>query len=305
MKNTAEQRIVAVLDGDRLATTGRGLVRLMIVSVGIMIVFLGLRVCFVDGWTEPSFSGPVVLLFPVVAVSLGLGYAAWTLRPWGRLAASAVLWVLAVLLMGGGIALVSQMPEDVFPGPPNWMLPVAGALLLGLGIILGDGSGRRLLDDRGWESDYWFSRVESLLRGRYSFSAAEARAALAKERAVWSASASSENPAASYGNHEIHAARLAMGHQSSIRRSIRRNRFAWVAAAVAWGVLVGIPAVVSGAGLSLFAIGAAVVWILLLGVAVARCRPSQLANAAAARERQRSLLMGKIDSASVTDAPSS
>lgn len=302
MKNTAEQRIAAVLDGDRLATTGRGLVQLLLVSVGLMIVILGARMGFGDGWTETSFRGAVVLLFPVVTLALGLGYVGWIIRTRGRLAVSALLWILAVILLGGGITLVSQMPEDIFPGPPNWVLPVAGVLILILGIILGDGAGRRLSDDRAWGATVWFNRVESLLRGRYCFSAAEARAALAQDRSAWSASPSSATPSSSYGHHEIHAARLAMGHPSSIRRSIRRNRFAWVAAVLAWGALVGVPAVVSGGGMSLFAIGAAVLLILLLGIAVARCRPSQLAQATADLERRRSLLMGKIESASVADA---
>lgn len=305
MKNGADQRIAAVLDGDRLATTGRGLVQLVIVSVGIMIVIVGLRMGFGDGWSATSFSGPVVLLFPVVTVALGLAYAAWIIRTRGRLAASAVLWILALLLLGGGITLVSQLTEDVLPGPPNWALPVAGALILALGILLGDGAGRRLPDEVGWDRAYWFNRVESLLQGRYSFSVAEARAALAPEGVACSATATSENPAASSGNHEIHAARLAMGHQSSIRRSIRRNRFGWLAAAVAWCALVGVPAFVSGEELSPFIISAAVVWLLLLGVAVARCRPSQLANADSALEHQRSLLMAKIDSAALRDASGS
>ena len=133
MKITADQRIAAVLDGDRLASTGRGLVQLLIVSVGIMIVILGVRMGFGDGWTQPSFSGPAVLLFPVVTVALGLAYAAWTGRTRGRLSLSVVLGILAVILLAGGITLVSQLPENVFPGPPNWVLPVAGALILTFG----------------------------------------------------------------------------------------------------------------------------------------------------------------------------
>ncbi|MGP5217469.1 hypothetical protein [Arthrobacter rhombi] len=305
MKITADQRIAAVLDGDRLASTGRGLVQLLIVSVGIMIVILGVRMGFGDGWTQPSFSGPAVLLFPVVTVALGLAYAAWTGRTRGRLSLSVVLGILAVILLAGGITLVSQLPEKVFPGPPNWVLPVAGALILTFGIILGDGAGRRLADEAGWGSATWFHRVESLLRGRYCFTAAEARAAVARERSAGPAAAASNHPVGSADNHEIHAARLATGHRPSIRRSVRRNRFAWLAAAVAWGVLVGVPAMVSGEWFSVFAIMTGVVWLLFLGVTGARCRPIQLAGADRALEHQRSLVMRKIDAASVADAAGS
>ena len=305
MKITAERRIAAVLDGDRLATTGRGLVQLLIVSVGIMIVILGVRMGFGDGWTEPSFIGPVVLLFPVVTVALGLAYASWNARTRGRLSLAAVVGIVAVILLAGGITLVSQLPENVFPGPPNWVLPVAGAIVLTLGIILGDGAGRQLPDETGWDQATWFDRVESLLRGRYGFTRAEARAALARERAAGPVATAPKKPAGSKDNHEIHAARLATGHRPSIRRSVRRNRFAWLAAAVAWGVLVGVPALVSGEWFSIFAITTGALWLLFLGVAIARCRPSQLASADRALEHLRSLLMRKIDAASRAEAAGS
>lgn len=233
-----EQQITTVLDRERLTTTGRGLVQLMLVSLGLMVAFLGLRMAFADGWTGGSFRGPAVPLLPVVAGGMAIGYVGWTLWTRGRLRAALVAVAAAVVVLGGGIALVTNLPEDIFPGPPNWVLVLAGAIVFTGGLLLGDGPARTLDDDSAGDSLRWSTRTQQLLRGRYAFTRSWAEKAVEGFRREHAAAGAPGATGDLSAHPEVAAAELAARAPDAARRSIRINRLAWLIGPFIWVALV-------------------------------------------------------------------
>lgn len=237
---STEQQITTVLDQEGLAATGRGLVQLMLVSLGLMVAFLGLRMAFADGWTGGSFHGPAVPLLPVVAGGMAIGYLGRALWTRGRLRAALVAAAAAIVVLVGGITLVANLPEDIFPGPPNWVPVLAGAVVATGGLLLGTGPARMLDDDGAGDPLHWSTRTQQLLRGRYGFKRSWAGTAVEgfrRERAATGAPGAAGDLAA---HPEVAAAELAAREPDAALRSIRINRLAWLIAAVVWLALVGI-----------------------------------------------------------------
>lgn len=235
-----EQQVTTVLDRERLATTGRGLVQLVLVSLGLMVAFIGLRMAFADGWTGGSFRGPAVPLLPVVAGGMAIGYVGWTLWTRGRLRAALIAVAAAVVVLGGGITLVANLPEGIFPGPPNWVPVLAGAVVFTGGLLLGDGPPRMLDDGGAGDSLHWSTRTQQLLRGRYAFKRSWAQAAVEEFRRERDAAGAPGAAGDVAGHPEVAAAELAAREPDAARRSIRIHRLAWIIAPIIWVALVGI-----------------------------------------------------------------
>lgn len=284
---STEQQITTVLDQERLAATGRGLVQLLLVSLGLMVAFLGLRMAFADGWTGGSFHGPAVPLLPVVAGGMAIGYLGRTLWTRGRLRAALVAAAAAIVVLAGGITLVANLPEDIFPGPPNWVLVLAGAVVVTGGLLLGEGPARMLDDDGAGDSLHRSIRTQQLLRGRYGFKRSWAETAVEgfrPERAAAGAPGAAGDLA---GHPEVAAAELAAREPDAARRSIWINRLAWLIAPVICVALVGI-SLLTGEGATAERMLPLVLGVVVLAWSVWRYRLARReADAAALLDRRR------------------
>ncbi|WP_417220417.1 hypothetical protein [Arthrobacter sp.] len=296
---TREEHISTVLDHDRLASTGRRLVRLLLFGFGVMLVFVAVRLSFEGGWAGSSFNGPFVPLLPVIALGLALLYGGWMMWTRGRLRRAVCLGAAAVLVFGGGIAVVSRLPEDLFPGFPHWMMALAGVVAIVLGVLLREGPARPLDGVDGNDPDAKATRIRHLLIGRYGFPravAASATAALPEAPASNSASSNSASPVADAldGHPEVVAARLAARTPEAAARTILLKRLAWLVAVALWLGLVGVPGILEdgldGQGALMVALG-----VLVLAWSLWRLVPARRAGDADTLLRLRSARARRID----------
>lgn len=240
---TTEEQISAVLDQDRMASTGRRVVRLLLFGFGVMLVFVAVRLSFDDGWTGRSFNGPFVPLLPIVALGLALVYGGWMMWTRGRLRAAVSLGAAAVVVFCGGIALVTRLPEDLFPGLPHWVMALTGVAALVAGVLLREGPARGLDGAGGDDPGARSTRIRQLLIGRYGFPralAASATAALSDEPAGHTAPSDADALAT---HPEVVAAQLAARTPQAAARTILLKRLAWLLAVALWLGLVGVPRV--------------------------------------------------------------
>lgn len=284
---TREEHISAVLDHDRLASTGRRVVRLLLFGFGVMLVFVAVRLSFDDGWTGGSFNGPFVPLLPIVALGLALVYGGWMMWTRGRLRAAVSFGVAAVVVFAGGIALVAKLPEDVFPGLPHWVMALAGVVAIVVGVLLREGPARGLDGAGRADPDARSTRIRHLLIGRYGFPralAASATAALPDKPAGHTASPDVDALAT---HPEIVAAQLAARTPEAAARTILLKRLAWLVAVALWVGLVGVPRVLenglAGEGALVLGLG-----VLVLCWSLWRLLPARrTADAATLLQRRR------------------
>ncbi|GAA1358698.1 hypothetical protein GCM10009596_12480 [Arthrobacter rhombi] len=275
-----------MLDQDRLASTGRRVVRLLLFGFGVMLVFVAVRLSFDDGWTGASFNGPFVPLLPAVALGLALVYGGWMMWTRGSLRAAVSLGAAAVVVFVGGIALVTRLPEDIFPGLPNWAMALAGVVAFVVGVLLREGPARGLDGAGGVDPEARSTRIRHLLIGRYGFprGVAAAAAALPEEPAGHTASSDADALAT---HPEVVAARLAARTPEAAERSILLRRLAWLLAVALWLGLVGGPRVLenglAGEGALVMGLG-----VLVLCWSLWRLLPARrTADAATLLQRRR------------------
>ncbi|GAA1496507.1 hypothetical protein [Paeniglutamicibacter kerguelensis] len=98
-----------------------GGISVMLFAFGGMLTVLGPWFGFDDGWTEVSFSGPVVWFLPLVCVFVGLGLWGWVLRTRGRLKAAWLSWAGTVAGLAGIVTLAANLDDVPMQGPLNWI----------------------------------------------------------------------------------------------------------------------------------------------------------------------------------------
>lgn len=98
---------------------------------------------------------------------------------------------------------MNDLGENAIPGPPNWALPLIGAVLFVAGFVVPEGKQRALMDDSRWDKRRWFAHAENLLRGRYLFSREQALETLRKAKEHYLRAEIANSPASEFGNVEV------------------------------------------------------------------------------------------------------
>ncbi|MGL3804545.1 hypothetical protein ACSYDW_00445 [Paeniglutamicibacter sp. R2-26] len=259
--------------------------QVMLLSLGAMLVALGLWIGIDDGWNGHSAQGQLVVLFPLTSASVGLGIWGWVLRTRGKLVEAGVTWAGVLAWTAGTIILVSTMPEDLIPAPPNWSIPLAGVGLFAAGIPLRPKTGQRMVDDSKWEDSRWFLHADNLLRGRYLFSRAQAEEALREAKAHRAHTGYAGAPATEFGSVEVFAAQLAAINPSAIRRSLLAKRVLMIVG-LAWFAVFFVLARLLEEGLT-WGSGLNIAVLVMASVIVARSWRRTRIAADARRLRQR------------------
>ncbi|MFF5790906.1 hypothetical protein ACFY5D_02540 [Paeniglutamicibacter sp. NPDC012692] len=201
-----------------------GGVQVMLLAFGVMLIVLGLWIGIDDGWNTRSAQGQLVVLFPLTAVFCGLGIWGWILRTRGKLHLATASWAGAITGIVGTVGLVSSLPENLIPAPPNWSIPLAGVVLFAAALLIRATAQPPLVDDSNWGDSHWFSHAENLLRGRYLFSRAQASEALREAKDHREHTGHAATLAAEFGNVEVFAAQLAAINPPAIRRGVIAKR---------------------------------------------------------------------------------
>lgn len=216
---------------------GKGLATGLLLSLGFMLVVLGLWLGFDEGLTTSSFTGPTMILFPAVFVLVGVSMWAWLLRTRGHMRAALGIWAAVLAGFIATIALVATLDDLPIPGPPNWAMPLIGLGLLVFAFKAPLSKPRPLVDDTAWDDERWFTQAENLLRGRYLFSRKQAAAALREAREHRRVSGAPGTAAQEFGNVERFAAQLVPGSRTPIKRGIVLRRAGFSLVVLFFGIM--------------------------------------------------------------------
>lgn len=282
-----------VLEGALIFNTFSGALRTALASLGMLLLLLGIWTGFSDGWMKESYAGPVLLLFVLITALMVLAFGGWLLRTRGQLRTALVIWAAVLLGTAGSIWLMVLLGDFDAPGPPNWIPPLAGLILVIIGLKLPDRTSRELFDDSRWDDTQYFAHSANLLRGRYLFTRAQAESALAEARAhrresnVGSASAE-------FGNVEVFTAQLAATLRTPITRGVLLRRIGFSAVVAFYGTIL-IPELFA-APITVWLVAQAAMWFFLVVLMIFAWRPTRIAAETMQRHNER-----KADARSLTD----
>ncbi|GAA5226862.1 hypothetical protein [Paeniglutamicibacter antarcticus] len=277
---------VSLLEGSLPFSTMAGASQVLLISLGMLLFFLGIWLGFSDGWREPSFSGPVLLLFLLVTGLVGLGFWGWVVHTRGRIGSARALWFVALAACAAVISLVAYLDDFALPGPPNWIMPVAGAGLCVVAFKFPQARERALVDDTHWADARWFARAENLLRGRYHFSRAQAVESLRESKDHRLRAGDAESLAAEFGNVEVFAAQLAASNPPAIKRGVLIRRVASVSALLIWGAVILLPMLLED-GITVLTAFGVIAWILFLAGAIKAWRQAPMETQTRRLKRER------------------
>ncbi|GEM_PF-3373317 len=297
-----QQRAASLLDQtqrlERDLPVFRGSQLLRIISYlcfGLFVlaaVFLGFR----DGWLNHSWQLWQGLCFLVVPWCAALGLWGWISFRMGRLRTAAACWTGAAIALVAFGWLVSVLDTER-------VLPVAN-LVVGLGaagmIVLTAVLPRRepaAQDDPVLGDEQWFTALERILRGRYLFTRAQARAEVAQLRAhlqQQDAEGKDEPPMSrraeggarrEFGPVAGYAAILAATCRSSIVRQLRLRSLALIVTLVFYGWIILTTWFDEGPGFGAWVMSAA--WLMLLILMLRDLMPHRRQQAIASMARRR------------------
>ncbi|WP_411734038.1 hypothetical protein [Paeniglutamicibacter sp.] len=275
-----------VLEGKLLFRTVGGGLKIALLSLGALLLAIGLWVCLDDGWVAHSLAGPGLLLFVLLPGLMGLAVWGWVIRTRGRLRAALVTWGGAACGFAGAIWLMTVLDDYDFVGPANWVQPVAGIALAALGLLLPDSQPPALPDDTGWDDGRWFAHAENLLRGRYHFTRVQAREGLREARQHRALAGRARSAASEFGHVEVFAAQLAALDDRAITRSIVLRRLAHLAALLWFLAFFIVPDFVEDA-VTWKTILQAALWTAWLSWLLASCRKKTMQTDATRLKRSR------------------
>lgn len=273
-----------VLEGALIFNTFNGAVRTVLASLGMLLLLLGIWTGFSDGWMNESYAGPVLLLFVLITALMGLASWGWLLRTRGKLCTALVIWAAVLLSTASSIWLMVLLGDFDAPGPPNWIPPLVGLVMVIIGLKLPDNKSRELLDDSNWDDAEYFTHSANLLRGRYLFTRAQAQAALAEAQAHRRES-NAGSASAEFGNVEVFTAQLAATQRTPIKRGVllRRSGFSVIVAFFGLNI---ISAVVEGP-ITTWLIVQCAMWLFVFVLVVYSWRPTQIAAEMIERQADR------------------
>ncbi len=273
-----------ILDGALPFNSASGAVTVMLASLGVLVLVLGIWMGFSDGWTARSFTGPVMLLFPMLTALVAIGVWGWVLRTLGHLRAALAIWVATLAGIAGTIALMDRLDGFEAPGPPNWAMPAVGFLVLLVAVKLPEARPRALLDDAHWDDHRYFTHAANLLRGRYLFTKARSDRALAEARGHRRLSGAG-SAVAEFGSVELFAAQLAAADRVPPRRGILWRRAGFSLVVAFFGLTIG-SAYFEGPVTAWLIIRSAM-WLCLAAMVVFSWRPARIKAEAAERLDER------------------
>lgn len=270
-----------VLEGALIFNTFNGAVRTVLASLGMLLLLLGIWAGFADGWMNESYAGPVLLLFVLITALMGFAVWGWLLRTRGQLRTALMIWAAVLLGTAGSIWLMVLLGDFDAPGPPNWIPPLVGLVLVIVGVKLPDNKSRELLDDSNWDDAHYFAHSSNLLRGRYLYTRAQAQRALAeaqthrRESNVGSASAE-------FGNVEVFTAQLAATERTPIKRGVLLRRIGFSAIVAFFGM--NIISELFESPITIWLIVQSAMWLFLVVLLVFSWHPTRIK--AEMKERQ-------------------
>lgn len=273
-----------VLEGALIFNTFNGAVRTVLASLGMLLLLLGIWTGFSDGWMNESYAGPVLLLFVLITVLMGIAFWGWLLRTRGQLRIALAIWGAVLLGFAGSSGLMVALGDFDAAGPPNWVMPLVGLILVAIGLKLPDEKARELIDDAEWDDERYFNHASNLLRGRYLFTRTQAQIVLAEAQAHRRES-SDGGASDEFGNVEVFAAQLAATLRTPVKRGVllRRVGFSVVVAFFGFNI---ISALFEGP-ITTWLVIQAVIWLGLVALTVFTLRPIQIRAETNERQRER------------------
>ena len=272
--------------------SGRVLLMGFFLTLGLLLLGFGSWIAASDGWMAQSWNGwQLGALCAAAGSALSLSFG-WYLYTCGRLHLARLVAVLGTAVSAGaGLALVLLVGEVPLPNAAG---PLGGALFLVLSwICIRPKTGAAESESpEGSESSaapeldagQWLDRAQMLLRGRYGFSRSEAAGQLAEVR-EHCLQTGALHPGEQFGTPAEFAMSLGGSNRAAVVRRWWLGRLAFLALVGFYGV--SIISQLFEQGPSPWRVALAIMWLLLLLIALWRLRPAQRREDVAAKLEQR------------------